>query len=164
MTVTDRTSAPPSVGISRRHRDALRDAAIADLSDLGRLEMLVRADRMAEALDQRDRFMGAIRLLDDLGWHQADERTRFELTMPPAEATAVLRHLDRVAHERLRDRVAGFDAFSDPEMSAPEIVATGHTVRAQVDAALDTIAACDAALFSLTELDQDQGSLRSAAA
>jgi hypothetical protein len=82
-----------AVTLSRDERDALRADVLFELTTVGDIAKAVRSGNAAEARRLRVCFEEDMRLLDDLGWEEIDERERFELTMAPEQLAAVLRRL-----------------------------------------------------------------------
>lgn len=80
--------------IARHQRDGLYELVRNHLGSVGDLwnaledeEDFAKAERLGHQLSED------IRLLDDIGWKDKDDRESFELTMPPHELTQVLRRL-----------------------------------------------------------------------
>jgi len=80
--------------IDRHQRDGLYELIRNHLGSVGDLwhaledeEDFARAERLGRQLGED------LRLLDDIGWKDKDDRESFELTMPPQELTRALKRL-----------------------------------------------------------------------
>jgi hypothetical protein len=135
--------------ISRAHRDPLREAVLVDLIDLDDVGTFIGRKRMTEARGYRDRFERDMRLLDDLGWEELDDRESFELTMPAVELESLVGYLREIAETQLHHWSEDLAAARDPEMTAAQLAELNTSVRAHVDLDLDTMAACAAVLSCL---------------
>ena len=79
--------------INRRHRDALYDGLMTDLTAHSDLFTLLRGDEVVEAKRLHHRFKGELRLLDDLGWERDPKAEEFELTMAPRELRPIIERI-----------------------------------------------------------------------
>jgi hypothetical protein len=82
-----------AVVLDRAQRDAVHRFVVSDLYDVGIIGRELDEGKVASAQALRQRFDEDARLLDALGWAQADDRQRFELSMPAAEIRAVFTRL-----------------------------------------------------------------------
>lgn len=80
------------------------------------------------------RVQDFVRLFDDLGWEERDERTSYELTLPREQLRRVLGWLSETAEELLHDETAGPFAGGRPQHVDGDLELL-HTAR-QIQAAL----------------------------
>jgi hypothetical protein len=80
--------------IARHQRDGLYELVRNHLGSVGDLwhaledeEDFAKAERLGRQLGEN------LRLLDDIGWQEKDDRESFELTMPPHELAQALKRL-----------------------------------------------------------------------
>lgn len=91
--------------ISGEARDAIYELVRTRLGGLDDVLLSLGKEDFATAKRLGREFAGDLRLLDDLGWRQDDEREAVELTMPPDELAAVLRRLHEAATACLTDPI-----------------------------------------------------------
>jgi hypothetical protein len=83
--------------ITREQRDALRLEILDGLYAIGDLSIALNQQDYEQAQRYRQRFEDEMRLLDDLGWTEEDERARFELTLPAEQLKPTLKRMSEQA-------------------------------------------------------------------
>lgn len=104
------------VTIDRRHRQAIYELLVCDLSGVGDIYLALREPDADYARQLRARFEQDMRLLDDLGWHGAVAREAFAITMPEQQLTQLLRRL----HDGTGAELAAFLRERHEAVSAAE--------------------------------------------
>jgi len=80
--------------IDRHQRDGLYELIRNHLGSVGDLWHALENEGDFAKAERLGRRLGEdLRLLDDIGWKDKDDRESFELTMPPHELTAALKRL-----------------------------------------------------------------------
>jgi hypothetical protein len=96
-----------AITITAGQREAIWGEVMADLTGIGDIYTLADGGDVEDALRLRRRYEDAMRLLDDLGWTEHDEREQVVITVPgDALGRAVARLAAAAAgrvHERLHD-------------------------------------------------------------
>ncbi len=138
-----------AVNLNREQRDTLRFAALLDLSDVGSISRLLEKGKAAEAERRRSRFEEDMRLLDDLGWEELDDRRRFPLTMPEEQLEAVLRRLLGPAEEGLDCLGRELKVGRHPWQTADDYQHSTAAIRNEIDEELDVRSACVSTLEAL---------------
>ncbi|MDO8208957.1 hypothetical protein [Conexibacter sp. CPCC 206217] len=102
--------------LSRRERDIIHDELLSALSGVGDIHLAARRGDYRDARELKQRFVGLMWLLDDLGWSPLDPGESFAITLPDAQLDAAVAHLVGCAADRRRAqveeaRVAGQEAL-----------------------------------------------------
>jgi hypothetical protein len=134
---------------TREQRDAVRADLLLDLTEIRAVHRLLSVGKFVEAQRCRQRFEEDMRLLDDLGWEEIDERERFELTMAPEQLAAVLRRLLERAGEDLDCARRELGVERHPWQKAADHAEQRAAIRREIDEDLDVRSACVAALAAL---------------
>jgi hypothetical protein len=93
-----RAAMPDTTTISGEQRDALYQLVRDHLGGLNDVWIAMEANKDFATAEQLGLEFGQdFRLLEDLGWSEADDRERVELTMPPTELTRILSRLHEEA-------------------------------------------------------------------
>jgi hypothetical protein len=105
--------------INARQRWALHQQIRDDLTGLGDLVLALERDEGEEARRLRDRYVGEMRLLDDLGWSEQASAREYVVTVEPARLAATLQGLSHAAADAARVHVhEGQGAQNAAELSA----------------------------------------------
>lgn len=94
-----------AITIDREQRDAIYEEVLTDLTGSGDVWAELASGNYEAARRTRDRLVGDMRLLDDLGWEPEADRELFELTMPPAALAAALRTLNENTRSTLHEQI-----------------------------------------------------------
>lgn len=93
----------PPIMLSREQREAIRAQIVTyELREIACVYSALQSGEVEEAQTYRARYVGELRLLDDLGWEESDDRSDFPLTMDDAELIATLRWLNAITAETVR--------------------------------------------------------------
>lgn len=151
-----------SVVVTRDERDALYDEIVLELGGgLDDIASSLKHGSGQKVRDLRENAERAMRLLDDLGWDRADDRTVYRLTMAPDQLAIYARSRIEQTEGSLRDSsltLAEVSAGGDPWRGsrahlgarAGQLRDDVAELRNTVDRDLDLLAACRSILARLT--------------
>jgi hypothetical protein len=94
-----------AITIDRGQRDAVYEEVLTDLTGSGDVWAELASGNYDAARRTRDRLVGDMRLLDDLGWEPEPDRDTFELTMEPTVLANALRTLNENARSTLHEQI-----------------------------------------------------------
>ena len=135
-----------AVTLSRDERDALRADVLFELTTVGDIAKAVRSGNAAEARRLRVCFEEGVRLLDDLGWEELEERESFTLTMPLERLEAMLRRFRDRAEEDLDSCRRELNVARHPWQKERDYEHALDSIRQEIDHNLDVRSACLTAL------------------
>lgn len=139
-----------AVTLTREQRDALRADLLLEVSALTcDISLMLKKDRPSDAEGFCRHLVDDARLLDDLGWEEADARESFPLTMPPERLEPLLRRLEGVALEDLDHLRQELHWPRDPLQTAEEYAEAKAAIRRDMDQNLDVQSVCTTALEAL---------------
>jgi chromosome condensin MukBEF ATPase and DNA-binding subunit MukB len=102
----DRRELSMAITINREQRDAIYQEILTDLNGVGDIWIALHSEDYETARRFRRRFEDDMRLLDDLGWEETQERDQFELTMPGADLGRVIGHFNQLLGEAVRAHIS----------------------------------------------------------
>lgn len=139
-----------AVILTREQRDALRADLLLELSALAcDISLMLKKDRPSDAEGFCRRLVDDARLLDDLGWEEADPRESYSLTMSPERLEPLLRRFEGSALEDLDHLRQELRWPRDPLQTAEDYAESKAAIRRDMDQNLDVRSACTAALEAL---------------
>lgn len=97
--------ASTAITIGREQRDAIYEEVLTDVSGSGDVWAEMQSGDYGAARRTRDRLVGDMRLLDDIGWEPEPGRELFELTMDGPDLARVLRTLHENAGSTVHEQV-----------------------------------------------------------
>jgi hypothetical protein len=95
-----------AITIDREQRDAIYEEVLTELTGSGDVWAEMQSGDYDAARRTRDRLVGDMRLLDDLGWEPEPDRERFELTMDAPDLARTLRTLNDNARSTLHEQIS----------------------------------------------------------
>ncbi len=105
------------VTLARAQRDALHRTVRDELGEASVVEHLMREGEAERAREAGLYFSALLRLLDDLGWSEQDEREAFELTLRPDDLRRVAQRLIEYADATPADS-GGYEQDENLELRA----------------------------------------------
>ena len=135
-----------AVTLTRDERDALRADVVFELGSVDELGRAARAGTATAAKAIRHLFEEDMRLLDDLGWAEDDERESFTLTMPLEQLKAVLQRFCDQAEADLESCRKELKVPRHPRQKEEDYVEGVEAIREEIDHKLDVRSACLTAL------------------
>lgn len=128
--------------ITKDQRDGLYELIRDHLGGLGDVWIAMEKNRDFATAERLGRELGGdMRMLDDLGWHEDDEREAIELTMPAEELEGVLKRLRA-------DAASAFAGSPDERRAREEDKRAEESYRA-------ALGACDELLATLASREGD---------
>lgn len=127
-----------SATITKEQRDVLYHSAMLDLSAVGDIHVNRLNGNDARARELSQRFRVTMRLVDDLGWVEEDERDAYVLTMEGADLAAAMQRLLTEVEDELEE-ISGYVAAGKESTCD----------RGQMDQDLEVIVACRSVLEQL---------------